>query len=149
MGEINIFHPNAKDMGSALKVRTAYADTILQIFPQKASDDEIPEYDVECPVGFVANWLDLADMLMVFRGEAESLGDGCGKLGMSSDCTAEESRLMLRHIIDPVHCYSLEVCEKRDNGERRGTFCLLPAEALGLSMIIEGVLHHALIGGEQ
>ena len=144
MRELKIYHPNAKGTGSCLKISETPTDTMLQVFLQGASKGGLPSFSWESVVSFVADWRNLAEILMVFRGECESLGDG---RGLSYAHDAGWSKLMLRHVIEPVRCYVLEIYEKRGDVESRGLFNLLPAEALGLSLIIEGILHHTLIGG--
>lgn len=145
MRELKIYHPNAKGTGSCLKISETSTNTLFQMFSQGPSKGGFPSFDWDAGVSFVAEWRDLARMLMVFRGECESLEDG---KGVSYTSAMGWSRLMLRHVIEPVHCYVMEVYEKRDGIENRGVFWLFPSEALGLSMIIEGVLHHTLTGGE-
>lgn len=145
MRELKIYHPNAKGTGSCLKIGETPTDTMLQVFSQGASRGGFPSFDWDRPVDFVADWRNLAEILMVFRGECESLGDGRGLSYAHDDGW---SKLMLRHVIEPIRCYVLEIYEKREDVENRGIFTLSPAEALGLSLIIEGILHHTLIGGE-
>lgn len=145
MRELKIFHPNSKKTGSVLKFGETPAHTMFQIAPQGSLIGGFPSFDRDAAVSFAADWHDLASMLMVFRGECESLEDG---KGLSYTYDAGWSKLMLRHVIEPVHCYTLEICERRDGVESRGIFNLSISEALGLSLIIEGVLHHTLIGGE-
>lgn len=144
MRELKIYHPNAKGTGSCLKISETPTDTMLQVFSQGASRGGFPSFDWDRPVDFVVDWRNLAEILMVFRGECESLGDG---RGLSYAHDAGWSKLMLRHVIEPVHCYVLEIYEKRGDVESRGIFTLSTAEALGLSLIFEGILHHTLIGG--
>ena len=144
--ELKIYHPNAKGTGSCLKISGTSTDAMFQVFSQRASRGGFPGFDWDHPADYVVDWRDLAEMLMVFRGECESLGDG---MGLSYAYDAGWSRLMLRHVIEPVHCYALDIYNPRDGGESRGIFNLSPAEALGLSLIIEGMLHHTLIGGES
>ena len=146
MKELKIFRPNSKGTGSCLKFTQATdGDIAFQIFPQKPSKCELPDFDWSRPVEFLADWRVFAEMLMVFRGECESLGDGMGWL--RTHC-AGWSRLMLRHVIEPVHCYMLEIHEKCNDVENHGVFHLSVAEALGLSLVFEGILNHALVGGE-
>lgn len=145
MRELKIFHPNAKGTGSYLKLTQAGdGDILFQIFQQKSPVGAFPDFDWSNPVEFVADWRTFAEMLMVFRGECESLGDGNGE---SYAHYSGWSKLMLRHVIEPVHCYAMEIYEKYNDVESRGIFTLSTAEALGLSFIFEGILHHTLIGG--
>ena len=145
MRQLKIYHPNAKGTGSCLMISETPTDTMLQVFPQGPSNGGLPSFNWDRPSCFIANWRDLAEILMVFRGECESLEDGKG-LVYAHD--AGWSKLMLRHVIEPVHCYALEIYEKRGDVESRGIFRLSTAEALGLSLIFEGILNHTLIGGE-
>lgn len=147
MRELKIYHPNAKGTGSCLKMTHAECgDITFSVYPQRQSNGMgMPGFVWNDGVSFIAEWHDFAKMLMVFRGECESLEDG---KGLSYTYDAGWSKLMLRHVIEPVHCYTLEIYERRDGVENRGIFPLSPAEALGLSLIIEGVLHHTLIGDE-
>lgn len=145
MRELKIFHPNAKGTGACLRMMQKKYDSVtLSIYPERQQCG-MPVFCWNDDVSYVADWHNLAEMLMVFRGECESLGDG---KGMSYVTEIGWSKLMLRHVIEPVHCYVLEIYEKRGDAENRGIFNLSISEALGLSMIIEGVLHHTLIGGE-
>ena len=149
MKELKIFHPNAEGTGSCFKVaQIVDGDVKLSIYPQKQPCG-LPVFNWNDGASFIAEWHDFAKMLMVFRGECESLEDGKG-LSYTYDATYDVgwSKLMLRHVIDTVHCYVLEIYEKREDVENHGIFTLSPSEALGLSLIIEGVLHHTLIGGE-
>lgn len=145
MRELKICHPNAKGTGSCLRVTyTKYGYMEFSIYPQgRMGDMSAFNFGWNDGVSVLADWRSLAEILMVFRGECESLRDGNGIL-----CVRAEgwSKLMLRNVIEPVHCYVLEIDEV-DN-DSRSTFQLSLPEALGLSLIIEGVLHHTLIGGE-
>ena len=144
MKGLKIFHPNAKGTGSCLKISETPTQTMFQIAMQLSSKGEFPCFDWDAVASFIADWRNLAEILMVFRGECESLEDG---RGLSYTHDAGWSKLMLRHVIEPVHCYVLEIYEKRDGVESRGIFTLSIAEALALSLIFEGILHHTLIGG--
>lgn len=146
MRELKIYHPNTKGTGACLRVTHAECgDSTFSVYPQRQSKGMVaPGFNWDDGVLFIADWSDLAKMLMVFRGECESLEDG---RGLSYTHDAGWSKLMLRHVIEPVHCYVLEIYEKRDGVESRGIFTLSIAEALALSLIFEGVLHHTLIGG--
>ena len=146
MRELKIYHPNAEGTGSCLKLtQAADGDIMFQIFPQKAPMGAFPDFDWSNPVEFVADWRNFSGMLMVFHGWCESLEDGSG---VSYAHDSGWSKLMLRHVIEPVFGYAVEICERCNDVESRGTFLLSPAEALGLSYIFEGILNHTLIGGE-
>lgn len=146
MKELKIFHPNAKGTGSCLKVtQIVGGDVMLTIYPQKQSCG-LPDFNWGDGVSFIADWCILSEVLMVFRGERESLNDGMGIVHGMSD--GAKYRLRLRHIIEPMSAYMLDV-DRAFSGEiEERHFLIHNAEALGLSRIIEGVLHHTLIGGE-
>lgn len=147
MKELKIFRPNFNGSWSCLKfTQAADGDILFQIFPQKASKCELPDFDWSNPVEFLADWRTFAEMLMVFRGERESLGGGMVEM---HDYCVGWSRLMLRRVIEPVHCYMLEIHEMHNDVESHGVFRLSVPEVLGLPLIFEGILNHRLAGGEQ
>lgn len=146
MRNLKIYHPNAKGTGSCLKVEQMVdGDVMLAVYPQKRSC-AMPCFNWDDGVSFIADWRTLSEILMVFRGECESLGDGKGVVYDASN--GVKNRLRLRHVIEPMSAYMLDV-DMAFSGKVEGRhFLIHNAEALGLSMIIEGVLHHTLIGGE-
>ena len=147
MRELKIFRPNSKWTGALLRVALTDRGNIkFSIYPQMQSDGiGIPGFSKEDGVSFIVDWRDLAEMLMVFRGECESLEDGKGILCIHKDGW---SKIMLRNVIEPMHHYALDIYDSRSDVERHWDFQLSLPEALGLSLIIEGVLHHTLIGCE-
>ena len=69
---------------------------------------------------------DVARMLMVFRGETESINDGAGII--RRDC-----KFNMSHVIEPVCGYMMILTR----GNRLVEFMLKPAEALGISLALE------------
>lgn len=146
MRELKICHPNAKGTGSCLKVtQIVDGDVMLTIYPQKQSCG-LPDFNWDDGVSFISDWRALSEVLMVFRGERESMRDGMGIVYGMSD--GAKYRLRLRHIIEPMSAYMLDVDRVFSENIDERHFLIHNAEALGLSLIIEGVLHHTLIGGE-
>lgn len=126
---IIMYHPSSRGVGSALrfelhpyKVEDPDSGRIeVGIAPQDG--DRFAWEDVLCvSLGFE----DVASMLMVFRGETESINDGKGIT--RRDCTFN-----MRHVIEPVCGYRMILT--RDN--RLAAFMLKPAEAMGISLALE------------
>ena len=88
---------------------------------------------------------DLAKMQQVFRGECESIN---GDNGIWHFTARGSTRIGLRHIIDPVPGYSLELffCPAGGGDERRWLFHLQPSEALGISEVISGSMYLVAFG---
>lgn len=126
---ITMYHPSSCGVGSALrfelhpyKVEDPDSGRIeVGIAPQDG--DRFAWEDVLCvSLGFE----DVSRMLMVFRGEIESINDGKGIT--RRDCTFN-----MRHVIEPVCGYEMMLT----NGDRVATFTLKSAEALGISLALE------------
>lgn len=138
---LRIYHANAKGTGSALTVAldpaTATSDgrLIVALAPQRTADN-LPTFDWPREIVVGLRFADVCEFLRVFRGETESIADGRGQFHRTP---AANIRVHLRHVIEPVCCYSLEVYERRfsDLEERRICIALTPAEALGLCLAIE------------
>lgn len=146
MRELKIYHPNAKGTGSCLQIaQMVDGDVMLSVYPQKQSCGTSC-FSWENGVSFIADWRALSEVLMVFRGERESLCDGKGIVYDASN--GVKNRLRLRHIIEPIQAYMLDVDMAFSGKVEERHFLIHNAEALGLSLIIEGVLHHTLTGGE-
>ena len=88
---------------------------------------------------------DLAKMQQVFRGECESIN---GDNGIWHFTARGSTRIDLRHIIDPVPGYSLELffCPAGGGDERRWLFHLQPSEALAISEVISGSMYLVACG---
>lgn len=137
---LRIYHANAKGTGSALTVAldpaTATSDGrfIVALAPQ--SDGNVPTFDWPREVVVGLRFADVCEFLRVFRGETESIADGRGQFHRTP---AANIRVHLRHVVEPVCCYSLEVYERRfsDSEERRVCIVLTSAEATGLCLALE------------
>ena len=126
---ITMYHPSSRGVGSAVR---------FKLYPLKIGDLEsgtieivMAPQDVD---GFIwsdslhvsLDFKDVASMLMVFRGETESINDGKGIT--RRDCTFNIS-----HVIEPVCGYRMILT----SGDRLAAFMLKPAEALGISLALE------------
>lgn len=127
---MKIYHPSSCGVGSALMLELipfAYGERYsgrleINIAPQVGE-----EYEWSQSICVSLDFDDVAQMLMVFRGETESINDGAGiPIG---DCTFN-----MRHVIEPVHGYRMILTK----GDRLLiAFMLKPAEALGISLALE------------
>lgn len=129
MNSIKIYHPSSRGVGSALMLELipfvyGLPDSgrlEINIAPQDGD-----EYDWAYDLCVSLDFEDVARMLMVFRGETESINDGKGIT--RRDCTFNIS-----HVIEPIHGYRMILT----SGNRLVAFMLKPAEALGISLALE------------
>ena len=143
-----LYHANGKGTGGAIKMtlHPAHDDTDgcimltmanqLTIGDRRGPNPTFPRFDWDGRLTVKLDFTDLTEMLMVFRGERESIGDGKGLFHTTSQFMTS---INLRHIVEPTSCYSLELFRSsRDGqGESRARFILAPNEALGISLAIE------------
>lgn len=126
---IIMYHPSWRGVGSALR---------FELHPFKVGDPDSGriEMGIAPQDGDIFAWADamfvsldfedVSRMLMVFRGETESINDGKGIT--RRDCTFNIS-----HVIEPVCGYRMILTR----GNRLVAFMLKPAEALGISLALE------------
>ena len=109
-----LYHPNARGTGSAVRL----------------------EFDWENKIVVKLGFTDLCQMLQVFRGECESIGDGQG-LFHRAGCG--QTRITLRHLVEPIVGYSLDLYRTLPGGQETSSrFFFSPAEALGLTEAVCG-----------
>lgn len=145
-----LYHPNGKGTGCALELalHPAHDDTdgsiMARFAPQLTVGDRtgetpvFPRFDWEHAMTVKLGFDDLCKILQVLRGECESIDDGRGLYHRSAKAT---TRIVFRHLIDPVPGYSFELYRSPVSGEEsRVHFMFKPAEALGLCESISGVL---------
>jgi hypothetical protein len=143
------YHANGKRTGSALTVAlkpaTPSRDGRLVVGLTPQDDSDCPRFDWARKIEFNLYFTDVCEFLRVFRGEAESIADGRGLFHRTTDANI---RINLRHIIEPVSSYAIEVCERRiaDMEERCVCFTLSSAEAVGLTLAIEGSMSALCFG---
>ena len=144
---LTMYHPNGNGTGSALRLELhpAHDDTAGSIMATFATQLTIrdcigsvpvyPRFDWKGAITVRLDFTDISKMLQVFRGECESLEDGRGLFHKSTRGT---TKIMLRHIVEPIYGYMLEVCRNmRDSDDSNARIFLSPSEALGLTAAIE------------
>ena len=77
--------------------------------------------------------------------ECESIN---GDHGLWHRTAMGNTKIVLRHIVDPVPGYTFEVffCPADGGEERRWLFLLQPSEALGISEVISGSMYLVAFG---
>lgn len=136
---LRIYHANAKGTGSALRVElipaTATSDGRFVVGLAPQTEERIPHFDWPREIVVSLRFADVCELVRVFRGECESIADGKGLYIIDG---GDRIRVNLRHMIEPVNAYSLEVYALLANGEeRQGRILLTSGEALGLCLAIE------------
>ena len=143
---LTMYHPNGKGTGSAIMIELhpAHDDTAGSIMATIATQLTIgdrlgavpvyPRFDWEGAITVKLDFTDISKMLQVFRGECESLEDGRGLFHKSTRGT---TKIILRHIVEPINGYMLEVYRKTDSEDSNARIFLSPYEALGLATAIE------------
>ena len=151
-----ICHPNARGMGSAVRLALypAHERTAgfirLEIAKQKtlaSVNGETPTFatfDWPNAIGAKLGLSDISQMLMVFRGMQESIADGKGLFHR----TAEANMIVkFTHMIEPCPCYSLEISRKPLDGELdTAHFAFRMEEAIWLSTAIEASMGVLVFG---
>ena len=146
---LTFYHPNAKGTGCALSLNLhpAHDDVdgsiMMKVANQSAvGDSRGPEptyarFDWERAICVKLDFGDLCQVLQVFRGECESIGEGRGLYHRSPKAA---TRIVLRHLVEPISGYSLELYRTPVGGagESRAHLVLTPAEAHGLCEAIAG-----------
>lgn len=127
-------HPAHDDVDGCIMMRIANQMTIGN---RQGPNPVYPRFDWENAISVKLGFDDLCQFLQVFRGECESAGDGHGLIHATARAT---TNIRLRHLVDPVTGYSLEVYRTmRSNGEEsRAHILLSSAEATGLCESIAG-----------
>lgn len=144
--EITLYRPNAKGTGAKARFVTETDGGLLSIelMPQKTVA-AIPTFDMTKKSSITLQALDLAEMLMVLRGERESIADGKGIYVVKPGVTC---CLQFSHVIEPTCGYNLTVATSfSDWIVYRNSIFLGMSEALFLSLAIEGLLKSQLADG--
>lgn len=138
-----LYHASAKGNGGAIKMalHPAHDDVAGSIWITLANQVTIgdrrgpnpvyPRFDWDGSITVKLDFDDLCQMLQVFRGEIESINEGKGLYHVS---TLGTTRIVFRHLIDPVCGYALEVYRTPRNGgeDQRAYFLFSAAEAAGI-----------------
>lgn len=152
------YHPNAKGTGSALRLELhpAHDETEGSVFatlaPQRSVMERMPDggvsfasFDWTNALCLKLDLMDLSQMLEVFHGVRESVGEGKGLFHRSANATAV---IRLEHRLDPVSGYLLDVSKKKEGEEtaRHVLFFFKPTEAMAVSYLIEHALMFIAFG---
>ena len=143
---LTMYHPNGKGTGSAIRIELhpAHDDTAGSIMATIATQlttgncmgsmPVYPRFDWEGAITVKLDFTDISKMLQVFRGECESLEYGRGLFHKSTRGT---TKIILSHIVEPIHGYMLEFYRKTSEEDSNARIFLSPYEALGLVTAIE------------
>lgn len=147
-----IRHANGKGTGSEVEISLQPADGIImggltvRIANQSAvaTINTPPTFNWADCATLVLDWKDCAEVLQVFRGECESIGEGKGR---SFTALGEKVHYNLTHKIEPVLGYLLEADVERSNGrlDKFRTF-FSNAESLGIAVAIESSMSAIFFG---
>lgn len=149
-----LYHPKANGAGGAveMELHPAHDDhegsIVMTLANQKSAGSRrgptpvFPTFDWENRICVKLDFSDLCAVLQVLRGECESIGDG---RGLYHRYDGKVTRIILRHLLEPVAGYSLEVyrsSEGQETGENdlASRIFFNPSEALGLTIALENVL---------
>lgn len=152
-----IYHANAKGTGCAIKmelhpaVGAADGSIFCTFAAQKTVGNRLgpnptfPTFDWDGAITVKLAFDDLTKIQQVFRGECESIN---GDHGLWHRTAMGNTKIVLRHIVDPVPGYTFEVffCPADGGEERRWLFLLQPSEALGISEVISGSMYLVAFG---
>ena len=146
--KLTFYHPNAKGTGSAaqFELHPAHDDTDgsimmsianqLTVGDRRAENPVFPRFDWRNSISVKLDFNDLCAMLQVFRGECEAINDGKGLYHRTARAT---TRIVLRHMLEPVAGYSFEFYRSSGDGvEQCSRIFFNGAEALGLCEAIAG-----------
>lgn len=146
--KLRFYHPNAKGTGCALalELHPAHGDVDGSIWMSVANQLTIgdhsgpaptfPRFDWENRITVKLDFSDLCRILQVLRGECESIEDGRGLFHRTAMAT---TRIVFRHLVEPVQGYSLEIFKSKQRGnDEHSHFVFRDWEALGLSEAISG-----------
>ncbi len=154
---LEFYHPNAKGTGCAMAMALRPSDSTqngyvavsfanqMTVGNSMGANPTFPTFDWENCVDVVLDFDALCAILQVLRGETESIDGIHGIYHKYKGCC---QKIQLRHLIDPVCCYSFEVFEALANGgeEKRVHMLLSPAEALGIYESIAGSMYLITFG---
>ena len=150
---LSFYHANAKGTGCAAIFQIQPADKTedghlnLSLAPQMTvgSATNFPRFDFANAISVKLDFDDIAKMLQVFRGECESVN---GEHGLYHRKTDGSYKIQLRHLIDPVSGYSLEIhhAPAGESDERKANILMSNSESLGLCEAIAGAMYLIAFG---
>ena len=151
------FHATPKGTGCAatLELHPAHDDTDgcimmtvanqMTIGNRMGPNPTFPHFDWENRICVKLDFGDLCAMLQVLRGECESIN---GDHGLYHRNAKAATKIQLRHLVDPVSGYSLELYRTPagGGGESHAHLLLNAADALGLCESIAGAMYLVAFG---
>lgn len=155
---LSFYRANPKGTGSAVQMNLHPAHDnvdgciMLTIANQRTVGNRMgpnptfPTFDWENAMTVKFDYSDLCQVLQVFRGETESIND---EKGLFHRSPKGNTTIKLRHLVDPVCGYSLEIYRsnrKEGMEDRHACFLFGPAEALGLCEAIAGSMYLVAFG---
>ena len=155
--KLAFFHATPKGTGCAatMELHPAHDDTdgciMLTVANQMTIGNRMgpnptfPHFDWENRICVKLDFNDLCAMLLVLRGECESIN---GDHGLYHRNAKAATKIQLRHLVDPVSGYSLELYRTPSGGgeESHAHLLLNSAEALGLCESIAGAMYLVSFG---
>lgn len=148
--KMTIYHPNGKCTGCALQlelhpahdnhdgcIMAKVANQITVGNRNGTTSQTFARFDWENSISVKLDFNDLCKMLQVFRGECEAIEEG---RGLYHRTVKGSTRIVLRHLVEPVQGYSLELYRvpSSGDGETHAHMLISAAEALGLCESIAG-----------
>ena len=155
--KLAFYHATPKGTGCAatLELHPAHDDTDgsimlcvanqMTIGNRMGPNPTFPRFDWENKICVKLDFSDLCAMLQVLRGECESVN---GDHGLYHRTAKASTKIQLRHQVDPVSGYSLELYRTPAGGgeESHAHLLLSSAEALGLCESIAGAMYLVSFG---
>lgn len=151
------YHANGKGTGCAAKFTlhpaTAEADGcfFVRMANQTSLGDRLanppvyPSFDWDNGIDFKLCFADVCEVLRVLLGETESIQDGKGLYHCLAD--GRNICIRLRHMVEPISGYSLEVSQHVGQGnDNSARIVLSPTEALGLCLALEYSMGQIVFG---
>ena len=135
-------HPAHDDVDGSIWLCAANQMTIGN---RMGPNPTFPRFDWENRICVKLDFSDLCAMLQVLRGECESVN---GDHGLYHRTAKAATKIQLRHQVDPVSGYSLELYRTPAGGgeESHAHLLLSSAEALGLCESIAGAMYLVSFG---
>ena len=155
--KLAFFHANPRGTGcgATLELYPAHDDIdgfiMLRVMNQmtvgnrQGPNPTFARFDCENRICVKLDFNDLCAMLQVLRGECETIN---GDHGLYHRTAKASTKIQLRHQVDPVSGYSLELYRTPAGGgeESHAHLLLSSAEALGLCESIAGVMYLVSFG---
>jgi hypothetical protein len=154
------YHPNSKGNGSAAALELlpalgrdeggVYLTLANQLTVGNRSGDNptFPTFDWENRITIFLDFFDLCKILQVLRGVKEAIDDGNGMFHRSG---RHNTKIVFRHLVDPVAGYSLEIYRTSVDGktESRARIFFSDWEAVGLMEALTGAMVYVGFGVPQ